>query len=187
MSIFLRHLWSTDGSIRWDDRFHQARIYYASTSLRLIHDVANLLLRLEVHGRIKRARKPGYRDCWHLTIDGGDNQITFLQDIGSHGARGVAGEACLVKLDAMTSTPNVDTIPEEIWDTVRVLLATRGMIDSSFNPGWEPNPVAQICGSTRPAVASGSSRRHPGCSAVGSACFARLPVSGRGTGVTVDQ
>lgn len=132
IAIFLRHLWATDGSIRWDARGLQARIYYASTSWRLICDVANLLLRLEVHGRIKRVHKPGYRDCFHLTIDGVDNQTTFLYDIGAHGARGVAGEAALAKLNTMDSNPNVDTVPREIWNRVKTLLESRGMTHREF-------------------------------------------------------
>lgn len=54
IAIFLRHPWATDGSVRWNARGRQARIYYASTSHRLIDDVNDLLLRLGVHGRIKR-------------------------------------------------------------------------------------------------------------------------------------
>ncbi|AYF78512.1 hypothetical protein D7D52_37060 [Nocardia yunnanensis] len=143
VAIFLRHLWATDGSIRWDERGNQARIYYASTSLRLIEDVADLLLRLGVHARIKRVHKPGYRDCFHLNIDGADNQITFLYDIGSHGARGVIGEATVPKLNAMDTNTNVDTIPEEVWNTVRDLLATRDMTHRQFQSAMG----TQYCGS----------------------------------------
>lgn len=132
IAIFLRHLWATDGSIRWDKVGRQARIYYASTSLRLIHDVANLLLRLGVHSRIRLVPKAGYRDCWHLTIDGGENQTTFLEEINSHGARGVAGRACLAELGTMTFNPNVDTIPKEVWDKVRALLPARAMTHREF-------------------------------------------------------
>ncbi|MFE3057475.1 LAGLIDADG family homing endonuclease [Nocardia sp. NPDC059239] len=144
VAIFLRHLWATDGSARWDEKGRQARIYYTSTSLRLIEDVADLLVRLGVHGRIRLVPKAGYRDCWHLTIDGGENQITFLEDIGSHGARGVIGEACLAQLDMMTSNPNVDTIPKEVWNTVRALLSTRNMTHREFQSAMG----TKFCGST---------------------------------------
>ncbi|MEC3914271.1 LAGLIDADG family homing endonuclease [Nocardia sp. CDC160] len=144
VAIFLRHLWATDGSIRWDERGRQARIYYASTSLRLINDVANLLLRLEIHGRIKRVQKAGYRDCWHLTVDGAENQCTFLTNIGAHGLRGVAGEAALAKLELMNRNTNVDTVPKEIWDKVRALLSKRGMTHRQF----QSEMGSQFCGST---------------------------------------
>ncbi|MGW4120301.1 LAGLIDADG family homing endonuclease [Nocardia sp. NPDC004711] len=144
LTLFIRHLWATDGSVRWNEQGHQAQIYYASTSLRLIEDVACLLLRLGVHGRIKKIQKAGYRDCWHVRIDGVDNQSAFIEDIGVHGARGVIAEECLVKLDAMTSNTNVDTIPKGIWDTVRALLQARGMTHREFQSAMG----TKFCGST---------------------------------------
>ena len=62
-----------------------ARIYYASTSRRLAEDVARLLLRFGVLTRLKRPRKGGLPDCWHLHISGVENQTTFLRQIGVHG------------------------------------------------------------------------------------------------------
>lgn len=144
VALFLRHLWATDGSVRWDKRARQARIYYASTSLRLIHDVAQLLLRLEVHGRIKRITKPGYRDCWHLSVDGMINQRSFLEDIGAHGARGVAAEDALVELAELIPNTNVDTIPKEIWDRVRNLLEVKEIRHRDFQAAMG----TKYCGST---------------------------------------
>ncbi|MGW4242321.1 LAGLIDADG family homing endonuclease [Nocardia sp. NPDC004722] len=142
-AMFLRHLWATDGSIRWDTRGHQARIYYASTSFQLIRDVAHLLLRLEVHGRIFRVHKAGYRDCFHLKVDGAENQLTFLYEIGAHGARGVVGEATIPKLAALEANTNVDTIPNEVWSRVRALLTTRATTHREFQAAMG----SQFCGS----------------------------------------
>ncbi|MGW4530486.1 LAGLIDADG family homing endonuclease [Nocardia sp. NPDC004340] len=144
VAIFLRHLWATDGSARWDRTGKQARIYYTSTSRRLIDDVSDLLLRLGVHGRIRLVPKAGYRDCWHLTIDGGDNQITFLEDIGAHGTRGITAAECLAELDTMTSNPNVDTVPKEVWNIVRTLLSARKMTHREFQAAMG----TKFCGST---------------------------------------
>src|SRR5262245_51077417 len=66
VALFLRHLWATDGSVRWDAQVNLGRIHYASTSRQLVDDVAQLLLRLGVQSRITRMRKAGYRDCWDL-------------------------------------------------------------------------------------------------------------------------
>src|SRR4029079_12735821 len=85
VALFLRHLWATDGSVRWERVADQAKIYYASTSRRLVDGVAQLLLRLGIHSRISRVRKLGYRDCWHLTIDRSENQTAFLTKVGVHG------------------------------------------------------------------------------------------------------
>src|SRR6266702_3932196 len=39
LAQFLRHLWATDGCVWWDEKVGQARIYYASTSRRMVDDV----------------------------------------------------------------------------------------------------------------------------------------------------
>ncbi|MFC8531171.1 replicative DNA helicase [Nocardia sp. NPDC057227] len=144
VALFLRHLWATDGSVRWDEKGNQARVYYASTSRRLIDDIALLLLRVGVHGRIKQVRKPGYRPCWHLVVDGSDNQTTFLRDVGVHGARGIAAERALEQLAPLTRNTNVDTVPKEIWSKVRTLLATNEITHREFASAMN----SRFCGST---------------------------------------
>ncbi|MFC8381531.1 replicative DNA helicase [Nocardia sp. NPDC057272] len=144
IALFLRHLWATDGSVRWDAKARQARVYYASTSRRLVDDVNQLLLRLGVHGRIKTVRKTDYRDCYHLTIDGGENQTTFLRDVGVHGARGKSAETALVELAPMARNTNVDTIPTEVWSRVRTLLADKQMTHREFSAAMG----SRFCGST---------------------------------------
>ncbi|MGY2006862.1 replicative DNA helicase [Nocardia gipuzkoensis] len=144
VALFLRHLWATDGSVRWDAKGRQARIYYASTSRRLIDDVAQLLLRLGVHGRIKKVPKTGYRDCWHLTIDGSENQTIFLRDIGVHGERGRSAREVLAELEPMARDTNVDTVPREVWSKVRTLLAAKSMTHREFSAAMG----SRFCGST---------------------------------------
>ncbi|WP_280465941.1 replicative DNA helicase [Nocardia brasiliensis] len=144
VALFLRHLWATDGSVRWDDTGRQARVYYSSTSRRLIDDVAQLLLRVGVHGRIKQVRKAGYRDCWHLIVDGSDNQTVFLRDVGVHGARGQAADAALTHLAPLARNTNVDTVPKEVWNQVRSLLATKQMTHREFSAAMG----SRFCGST---------------------------------------
>ncbi|MET8652817.1 replicative DNA helicase [Nocardia aurea] len=144
VALFLQHLWATDGSVRWDTKGNQARIYYASTSRRLIDDVAQLLLRLGVHSRIKRVPKAGYRDCWHLTIDGAENQTVFLRDIGVSGARGKSAAVALAELETRASNTNVDTVPKEVWSSVRSLLADKNMTHRQFSAAMG----SRFCGST---------------------------------------
>ena len=102
VALFLRHLWATDGSVRWDEKFGGARIYYASTSRRLVDDIAQLLLRLGVFSRIARVRKSGYHDCWHLYLDRAENQTRFLRSVGVHGMRGERAREVLANLAART-------------------------------------------------------------------------------------
>ena len=131
VGLFLRHLWATDGSVRWDAKNGQGRVYYASTSRRLVDDVARLLLRFNVFTRIKRARKAGYRDGWHLHLYGAENQLRFVDDIGVHGARGVAASALGDQLRRIRTT-NLDTVPREVWGKVREVLAAKEITHREF-------------------------------------------------------
>ncbi|WP_343710597.1 replicative DNA helicase [Mycobacterium sp.] len=125
VALFLRHLWATDGSVRWEHVADQAKIYYASTSRRLVDDVAQLLLRLGVIARITRVTKSGYRDCWHLCIDRAENQARFLRLIGVHGARAESVMGVLAQLDARIGRPGANTIPKEIWSKIEKALQAK--------------------------------------------------------------
>ena len=144
VALFLRHLWATDGSVRWDEKVGQARIYYASTSRRLVDDVARLLLRFGVLSRIKRAPKTGYRDSWHLHIYGADNQLVFLEEIGVHGLRGLAAVQVAGRLRGVVGNTNRDTVPREVWSQVRKLLAAKRMTHREFAAAMG----SRFCGST---------------------------------------
>ncbi len=120
VALFLRHLWATDGSVEWDQRAKVGRIHYASTSRRLVDDVAQLLLRCGVYGRIKRVLNDGYREGWHLYVCGAENQARFLADVGVPGARGVAAQRVLENLGNLVGDPNSEAVPKEVWTQVRV-------------------------------------------------------------------
>jgi replicative DNA helicase len=127
VALFLRHLWATDGSVRWEHVAGQAKIYYASTSRRLVDDVAQLLLRIGIRSKIIRTRKTGYRDCWHLCIDRAENQRKFLRDIGVYGARGRLAAEVLTQLEALQGRPGGDTIPKEVWAKIAKALHLKEM------------------------------------------------------------
>ena len=132
IALFLNHLWATDGSVRWDQKVRQGRIYYASTSRRLIDDVAQLLLRLGIQCRIYRVPKRGYRDSWYLNIFGTANQRRFLRDVGANGLKYFACRQVLANLEDVSCRANSDTIPNEVWDRVRIALARRKVSHSDF-------------------------------------------------------
>ena len=132
IALFLRHLWATDGCVWWDAAAGQARIYYASTSRRLADDVAQLLMRFNVMTRVKEIRKGDYRPCYHLLVYGAANQLRFLDDIGVHGARSVMADRARAELVAIKGNTNLDTIPREVWDRVRGVLADRQMTHREF-------------------------------------------------------
>ena len=156
VALFLRHLWATDGSVRWDAKVGHARIYYASTSRRLIDDVAALLLRVGVFARIKRAPKLGYRDSWHLLIYGAENQARFLRHVGVHGVKAVAAQEVLANLERLVRNPNLDTVPKEIWARVRNLLSSKQITHRQFAAAMG----VQFCGSTLWKHSPSRSRLH---------------------------
>jgi replicative DNA helicase len=144
VGAFIRHLWATDGSVRWDEATKQGRIYYASTSRRLVDDLARLLLRYNVFSRIKVARKAGYRDSYHLHIYGVENQLRFCDEIGVHGGRGAKAFQVATKLRDVRANTNLDTVPKDVWDRVRVVLAERNMTQRQFAAAMD----TQFSGST---------------------------------------
>ncbi|WP_297699957.1 replicative DNA helicase, partial [Mycobacterium sp.] len=156
VALFLRHLWATDGSVRWDAKVGQGRIFYASTSRRLIDDVAQLLLRVGVFARIKRAQKVGYRDSWHLHIYGAQNQVRFLQHVGLYGAKAVAAQQVLAQLEGLVRDPNLDTVPREVWKRVRNVLSVREITHRQFASVMG----IQFCGSTMWKHSPSRSRLH---------------------------
>ncbi|HEX8346064.1 MAG TPA: replicative DNA helicase [Actinoplanes sp.] len=130
IALFLRHLWATDGSV-WvrpgDSSGPVGQVYYASTSRRLVDDVAQLLWRFGIQSRIKSVGKSGYRDGYHLYVYGVGNQEAFCRVIGAHGNRGETAELLLRRLRTVKANTNVDTIPRAVWERVRDILAERDM------------------------------------------------------------
>ncbi|KUL26540.1 replicative DNA helicase [Actinoplanes awajinensis subsp. mycoplanecinus] len=135
IALFLRHLWATDGSV-WIKKDGAdgplGRIYYASTSRRLVDDVARLLWRFGIQSRLKTVRKAGYRDGYQLHLYGAGDQEAFCRVIGVHGARGVAAELLRQRLLGVKANTNVDTIPRAVWERVRDVLAERRMPQRQF-------------------------------------------------------
>ncbi len=144
VGLFLRHIWATDGSVGYDEKRNLGRIYYASTSRRLVDDLARLLGRYNVFTRIKRVRKTGYRDGWHLYIYGVDNQLRFLDEIGVHGARGVKAAALAAALRDVEPNTNADTVPVGVWDEVKAILTEQGRTHREFASAMGTS----FCGST---------------------------------------
>ena len=132
ISLFLRHLWATDGSVTVNKTVRGGRVYYASTSRKLVDDVSRLLLRFGISCRIRTAHKTGYRDGFTLDISGVEDQRRFLHEIGVHGRRGENVTQLIDVVAPIKANPNVDTVPKEIWDRVRVILAEQKITHREF-------------------------------------------------------
>ena len=132
IALFLRHIWATDGSVTVAKNGRGGRVYYASTSRRLIDDLSRLLLRFGISTRVRTTRKGGYRDGYTLDISGTDSQRRFLQEIGVHGSRGVAADRLLTAIRDVKANTNVDTVPVDVWDTVKTVMSDRQMTQRQF-------------------------------------------------------
>jgi len=152
LATFVRHLWATDGSMTINGG--NPRIYYSSTSRRLVDDLQTLLLRFGIVARIKVAKKAGYRDGYHLHIYGGEHQRRFVAEIGSYGQRGEIGAEMLVILRSRTTNTNVDTVPVQVWGQVRASMATRSVTARALAAGLEMS----YCGSALYKSAPGRDR-----------------------------
>jgi replicative DNA helicase len=138
LALFLHHLWATDGSltVRTDGRGHRVvGCYYSTSSRRLADDVQRLLLRFEIRAPIGVTHKDGYRDNYHVRIQGAENQLRFLTEIGCHGRRGeVAAEAIRV-LEAKDVNPNTDLVPGEYRGVVKQAMADAGVTQRQMAAG----------------------------------------------------
>ncbi|WP_256842739.1 replicative DNA helicase [Ornithinimicrobium cryptoxanthini] len=127
IALFLGHIWSTDGSVTVTKGQRGGRIYYHSTSRRLVDDLSTLLLRFGISTRTRTVHKDGYRDGYSIDISGADSQRRFLQEIGVHGGRSTSAAALLEIIRDRQGNTNVDTVPAQVWDAVRAELAEQGM------------------------------------------------------------
>jgi replicative DNA helicase len=135
IALFLRHLWSTDGSITVsrNGRGPTVRTYYSSTSRRLVLDVKRMLLRLGVRsafGKTTKKRGGGvgsYRPSYNLRIQGAEDQTRFLLRVGCYGARGQKTDPALKILSSLKANPNVDLVPWEVRPKVVAAMAEKGV------------------------------------------------------------
>ena len=132
IALFLRHIWAAGGSVTVNKNGRSGQIYYASTSRRLVDDLSRLLLRFGIQTRTRVTREGGYRDGWTIDISGVDSQRRFLQEIGVHGARGEQADELLQAVREVKASTKVDTVPKQVWEDVRDVLATNGMTTRTF-------------------------------------------------------
>ncbi len=154
IALFLHHLWSTDGSVTVRKDGRGGRIYYASTSRRLVDDVARLLLRFGIQVRLRSNRKAGYRPGYTIDISGVDSQRRFLQEVGVHGDRSVSAGRLLEIVRKLSANTNVDTVPRQVWDDVREQMSAQGMTAREF----QASMGTQYCGSALYANAPSRAR-----------------------------
>ncbi|MEU4780892.1 replicative DNA helicase [Micromonospora sp. NPDC023633] len=143
ITLFLRHLWATDGSVTVNKSGRGGRVYFSSTSRRMLEDISRLLLRYGISARLKLVRVHGYRPQYTLDVSGRDDQLRFLREIGVHGDRARNCADLLASLATIGSNTNVDTVPREVWGRVREILAETGTTHREFAAAID----TKFCGS----------------------------------------
>ncbi|KAB1928071.1 replicative DNA helicase [Micromonospora noduli] len=143
ITSFLRHLWATDGSVTVNGTGRGGRVYFASTSRRMLEDISRLLLRYGITARLRAVPVVGHRPQYTLDISGRDDQLRFLREIGVYGQRSEGCAALLAALESTESNTNVDTVPREVWTRVKEILVEQGMTHREFAAAIG----TQFCGS----------------------------------------
>jgi replicative DNA helicase len=128
VGLLLRHLWATDGSIHVRGRGRGAdRVHFATCSEQLARDVAALLLRLGIVGRIRAVAQRGARLLYSVDVSGTEQQSLFLARVGACGPRLPQAEALAGRLRQRAPGTNVDTLPVECFAEVRRVMRARGV------------------------------------------------------------
>ena len=117
---FLRHLWTTDGTMGvFGQKRPRAVITYTTSSEALAQDVQHLLLRLGIIARTHRVPQRGRgRDQWHVVITGKPDVTAFLDKIGVLSSK----ENVALKIQEFyrdrTHNTNRDVIPKQVWKSL---------------------------------------------------------------------
>lgn len=117
--LFLKHLWATDGNISRKllrGRKDSAAIYYASSSPQLASQVQHLLHRSSIQSTLTVVpSSKGYRNMYHVHVQGKENQLHFLREIGCVGKRSEIIPELIQNLENIEPHINYDVIPKEAW------------------------------------------------------------------------
>ncbi|MEV8514908.1 replicative DNA helicase [Dactylosporangium sp. NPDC051484] len=131
--LFLRHLWATAGSVTVRlDGGSGGRISLASASKTMLDGIARLLLRFGITSGIRSGAPGPHRPLHTLDISGRDDQLRFVREIGAHGDLGRACGRLRARLEAVQDDSTVDTIPADVWNSVRAVLVEQGVSHREF-------------------------------------------------------
>lgn len=129
IALLLRHLWATDGSVslRKMGSRGRHRIYFATCSERLSRDVMALLLRLGIVARLGIVHHATGKPVYNVDVSGAPAQRRFCEVVGGFGPREAPVAALWLALESVCENTNVDTLPEETFERIRLSMQDRGM------------------------------------------------------------
>lgn len=119
ISVFLRHLWSTDGCVRVvAGKSPRAAIYYASSSPELASGVQKLLLRLGINARVSQISQGDKgRPQYHTIVSGKSDVEAFCRSVGAVGEYKIASiKDVIAFIDSKKENTNRDVIPSDVWN-----------------------------------------------------------------------
>jgi replicative DNA helicase len=121
IALFLRHLWATDGCIRFktagNNHLLYPAIYYASSSRELAGNVQSLLLRIGINARLGRVSQGTKgRDQFHVRVGGKNDIEKFVEIIGAVGTyKNNSLEEIKKSIAKTVANTNRDILPNSIW------------------------------------------------------------------------
>jgi len=127
VELLLKHLWATDGAIHVRTEGGSSRVYFSTCSQRLAQDVAALLMRLGIVGRIRSLRQASGRPIYSVDVSGRDQQLLFLARVGAFGPRVAPARQLMEHLESIRANSNVDTLPIEVFERVKAAMQERGV------------------------------------------------------------
>lgn len=128
-ALLLRHLWATDGHISGGNvaKNMGPSAYFATCSHGLALDVAALLSRFGIIARISKVHA-----VYGVWVKGVENLTIFLDKVGAFGPRVTQANALRERLIGRSSNTNVDTLPIEIFATIKAEMQKQGITQRSM-------------------------------------------------------
>jgi replicative DNA helicase len=135
IGLLLKHLWATDGSIHVPPAGKRGapHVYFCSCSEQLVRDVAALLLRLGIIGRMSQVKQRVGRPVWNIYVSGSEQQAIFLAKVGAFGPRVLPAKKLAEKLAVTIPNPNVDTLPRELYARMEESMKAKGLTHSEVS------------------------------------------------------
>jgi replicative DNA helicase len=102
-------------------------VNFSTNSERLARDVSALLLRLGIVARLRKVAQGKHRPMFTVNVSGLEDQRRFLDVVGAFGPKVVQADALSEFLRNKTANTNVDTLPNEIFEQVKLEMRVQGI------------------------------------------------------------
>ena len=148
IALFLKHLWSANGSVSVDREGSAGVISFVAGSRRLADGVSRLLLRFGIQVDVRSKATVEVIDV--------DSQRRFLQEIGVQGDCASAADELLAIVRSARETTDVAAVSPSVWEDVREVVTERGPTRRDLQEGvasQRPGAVGYAATPSREPVA----------------------------------